>query len=403
MSVSNQFAAWFTQMFAEQSKLTRSNSVDSVSTIASTKHSENGESVVSTKSMFSTRKMVLAMVAMSVWWAWSKYIRRVIRRPQNWGPDKRVIESAAIFTWLMGIGGTPCFSQLADMKQEKSVPQKQVLGCFHPHGSLLLGSIINIAGQSRNPDGRFNGIFMGAADALFQIPVLREFSLLYNTRPASSDFIDATLTAGKSIAISPGGIHEMLATDPSCERVFFPPNLGFVRKAMKFGVPLLPMYTFGENQIFDVPEWSRVPSTLFRKLTSLGRAKHKGAGVPLPIGRWGIPGVPKKLPTGVSTYVGNEIEVGPPNLNPTDAEVKEIFFKYLVELYQLFEAHAQTCLPAEVAAKGLIVIWRGYESENMSKHAIHLALATHFQGELLPPSTQASGVQFEKLAINSRL
>merc|ERR1712151_1302699 len=45
--------------------------------------------------------------------------------------------------------------------------------------------------------------------------------------------------------------------------------------------------------------------------------------------------------------------------NPVESQVQEAFEKYLVALNKLFDAHKDTCLPPEVAARGLKVVVRG--------------------------------------------
>merc|ERR1719310_2498494 len=63
------------------------------------------------------------------------------------------------------------------------------------------------------------------------------------------------LSEGKCVALQPGGIHEQVNTNFNKETVYFPGRLGFVRMAIKHGVPLLPIYCFGENQLFQTSDW----------------------------------------------------------------------------------------------------------------------------------------------------
>eukprot|EP00467_Chlorarachnion_reptans_P025278 CAMPEP_0114493232 /NCGR_PEP_ID=MMETSP0109-20121206/3997_1 /TAXON_ID=29199 /ORGANISM="Chlorarachnion reptans, Strain CCCM449" /LENGTH=78 /DNA_ID=CAMNT_0001670165 /DNA_START=364 /DNA_END=597 /DNA_ORIENTATION=+ len=62
------------------------------------------------------------------------------------------------------------------------------------------------------------------------------------------------LKAGHNVAIQPGGIYEQIRTDPKQEVAYFSSTFGFVRQAIQVGVPLLPAYLFGENQIFNISE-----------------------------------------------------------------------------------------------------------------------------------------------------
>merc|ERR1712226_1778162 len=193
-----------------------------------------------------------------------------------------------------------------------------------------------------------------------------EFFILLNGRTASAKMIEMLLSDGRSVALYPGGIHEQMATDSTCERLYFPPNLGFVRQALKHGVPLVPLYNFGENQIVDIPDWSRSVSRIIKKYT--------GAGVPLPIGRWGLPGLPKT--THVESYMGQAVEVGPANPEPSDAQVRDVFLRYCAELHRLFKEHCATALPYDVGTKGLKLIWRGHESEDLSEGSISSLIAS---------------------------
>ena len=73
-------------------------------------------------------------------------------------------------------------------------------------------------------------------------------------------------------------------------------------------------------------------------------------------GRWGLPppfALP--LPTDVTFVIGEQVDVGPPNSQPTEAQVETVFEKYVTELCRLFMAHAPRLLPKEVAAKGIRV------------------------------------------------
>merc|ERR1712050_665812 len=126
----------------------------------------------------------------------------------------------------------------------------------------------------------YNWIVAGAS-ACFQAPIFREFILLMNARVADKPVIDSALEAGRSVMLCPGGIHEQLESDPNHERIYFPPNLGFVRQAVQHGVPLLPVYCFGENQLYDVPDWSRRLSKWLKRNFQIG--------FPIGLGRYGIP------------------------------------------------------------------------------------------------------------------
>lgn len=320
------------------------------------------------------RVAVLAVLA----WGWSRYMGKVLKRPQMWGHARIALLAAAGIGTVARRLGIKTFSQAA--VDPSCAPGRQALMVFHPHGCYVLGGIINLTPEPRNKNSGFHGYFIGVADVLFKVPLVREFLLIMNCRPATPQMTDALLANGQSVALCPGGIHEQMSTDPTIERVFFPQNLGFVRQALKHGVPLLPLYTFGENQLYDVPGWSRRLSATLKKLT--------GAGIPLAVGRWGLPFVPKK--TSVYTHLGDLVEVGDANPSPTDVEVKETFLRYCLALRQLFEKHKDVALPPDVAARGLTMVWREHESEDLDAQILSMTESGRPQQRQIPCRIEAA-------------
>jgi len=226
---------------------------------------------------------------------------------------------------------------------------------------MLMSTLSLAAPDSGRASSPFHGLYTGAADAVFKVPFFRELCGILCVRSASVRTMNALLEQGKSVSIYPGGIHEQLASDSKQERCFFAPKLGFVRQAMKYGVPLQPIYSFGENQLWDVPEWARKVAASIKK--------HTGAGVPIAVGRcWFLPFLPNKQHLQVEA--GRPIEVGPADANPSDERVQQVFRAYVAELYRLFNEHKDAALPADVAARGLQVIWRGHESVDLSEQSL---------------------------------
>ena len=152
------------------------------------------------------------------------------------------------------------------------------------------------------------------------------------------------LANGHTIAVNPGGIWEMVNSDHAQEKMYMQKNLGFVRIAMEAGLPLLPAYAFGENQLFTT---SRVGLGV-----RLWIARKLRVGLPIFFGRWGLPWTLPR-PTSVTFVVGRPVPVGPPNPNPTDAEVEAVFNRYVDEMCRIFRENAPLHLPKEVAARGL--------------------------------------------------
>eukprot|EP00928_Gymnodinium_smaydae_P041195 TRINITY_DN27885_c0_g1_i2.p1 TRINITY_DN27885_c0_g1~~TRINITY_DN27885_c0_g1_i2.p1 ORF type:complete len:404 (+),score=81.80 TRINITY_DN27885_c0_g1_i2:467-1678(+) len=281
----------------------------------------------------------------------SRYCAKLARRPRKWGSGRlAMLASSALVAGARRLGVTGTNNIETTLGEWRG---KQVLACWHPHGLYTMAPFLFQSAGPRNRDRGTYGFFTAVAEACFKLPVFREILLLVNCRVADSRIIDTLLGAGKSVYLCPGGIHEQLESDPKQEQVFFPPNLGFIRQALRHGVPVVPTYNFGENQLYDVPDTSRALSRLLKDKLRIG--------LPLGVGKWGLPFVPRAQR--ITMHRGTVIEVGAPDENPSEERVREVFRRYCVELRRLFEAHKDADLPADVAARGLRLTWRGHEDE----------------------------------------
>jgi hypothetical protein len=280
----------------------------------------------------------------AVWYAWT---RDVPNRPGHWGPRWLARALSFFLTRLLGdVNGSPLAS--VGLPSPPVDPSKQHLVVWHPHGAFTCMTFMHCAYQSQKkaPMGWFPGI----APVLFKVPFFREMVMLLDARSVEPKVLEQLASAGQTIAIQPGGIPEQLEANSDREVAIFPPKLGFIRLAMRHGIPLLPVYVFGENQSYD---------TCGPFGRAVSRAIFRATGVPVvPItGKWRIPWL-VPLPVDVHIRWGQPVPVGPANDNPTDAEVDAVFQTYVTALTSLFDAHKYECLPRKVAERGLTVIKR---------------------------------------------
>jgi len=97
-----------------------------------------------------------------------------------------------------------------------------------------------------------------AASVLFYIPLLRELLLLLGNVDASAKTAEYNLKKGRSLLIFVGGEREQLLTSPGVQQVYLNNRKGFVKLALKYQTPLVPMYCFGEVDtyiLFKPPVW----------------------------------------------------------------------------------------------------------------------------------------------------
>ncbi|KAL1508401.1 hypothetical protein AB1Y20_004511 [Prymnesium parvum] len=220
---------------------------------------------------------------------------------------------------------------------------------WHPHGFVSYCPTMIIGQLAVNAEPHGYEWYAACAPVLFKIPVLGDIISVTNGRSVARASLEALLKAGKTFAIQPGGIKEQAQTLHDQEQAFFASKLGFIRLAIKYGRPLMPLYIFGENQLYKRVhglEW------LTRSIQSL-----TGLTLPIVTAKWGLPQA-GLLPIATDIHVrwGNAIDVGDPDDNPSDARVEEVFQLYLVELQRIFDENASVCLPPEVAARGLRIV-----------------------------------------------
>mmetsp|Transcript_94107 Transcript_94107/g.269444 ORF Transcript_94107/g.269444 Transcript_94107/m.269444 type:complete len:113 (-) Transcript_94107:60-398(-) len=97
--------------------------------------------------------------------------------------------------------------------------------------------------------------------------------------------------------------------------------------AMRHGLPLVPVYVFGNTKIYKRVQ---LPSAV----EALSNMLHVSL-----VAFWGRLGslVPFQVPL---TYaIGNAIDTGRPNLNPTEAQVDALHALFCAELKRIFDDH----------------------------------------------------------------
>mmetsp|Transcript_75779 Transcript_75779/g.180032 ORF Transcript_75779/g.180032 Transcript_75779/m.180032 type:complete len:323 (+) Transcript_75779:68-1036(+) len=244
-------------------------------------------------------------------------------------------------------------------------PKRQYMIVWHPHGFLAWAALFVVSKMAvlGHPTGR--EWFASVAPVLFQIPFFSEALMLVNGRRVQASTVEGLLAGGANIAVQPGGVKEQLVTTHDQEQALFPANLGFLRLAIKHGVTILPVYIFGENQLYRrIPGFDAVSKLIYRTT---------GAGLPCGSGKLGIPMgglIPRATPLHVRW--AKPLEVGPKDDNPSEARVQMLYQEYVASLQELFDKYKDECLPPEVAAKGLKIVKplkAGVESEQSMQKA----------------------------------
>jgi len=221
----------------------------------------------------------------------------------------------------------------------------QSLFTWHPHSALTVMPFT--LWQPSEVFGR--DIFIGVAKPLYFVPILREILMVGNCRLADDRVLDKILESGSSLMLQPGGVYEQIRFRDDHEITYFNGNLGFLRKAVKHGVPVVPSYAFGENQLYKYRPGRVRVSAFFSRL---GLPTPAASGLfGLPAGLNPHPGKPK-LVVGAAINTKCHAQEG-----DEDVAVCHIFEAYLAALRSIWDSH-HGHLPTTVADKGLRFVYR---------------------------------------------
>eukprot|EP00756_Hemistasia_phaeocysticola_P031959 Hpha_TRINITY_DN16385_c2_g2::TRINITY_DN16385_c2_g2_i1::g.58200::m.58200 len=216
------------------------------------------------------------------------------------------------------------------LAESKEVPQ--YMAGFHPHG-VMPCSVVWFH-QCKDWGKLFPQLRMTpmVASIMHFVPCMRDFIQFFGLREVSRSVVEKTLREGRTPVVVVGGQSEMFesrAHDPRIKIVRF--HKGFFRVAIQHGVPLLPVYSFGETKTFDLLE-----------MPAVQRFFKKRMGFPfpyVPYGRWFLP-IPRRRP--VTVVIGAPIPVEK-NPTPTPEEIDEVSTKYFAALEELFEEFKDRC------------------------------------------------------------
>jgi 1-acyl-sn-glycerol-3-phosphate acyltransferase len=169
-----------------------------------------------------------------------------------------------------------------------------------------------------------------AASVLFGIPIVRELALWTGCVDARRSVAENVLQKGHSMVVLPGGEAEQLRTIYQQERVYLKSRKGFVKLAMRKGVPIVPAYVFGASDYYYT-------SNLFFG-PRLWLQKNLGLCIPLAAGLWGSIFCP--LPVKTTIVFGEPLscqmkEKG----NPTNEELNAAHEEFCKALRHVFDSH----------------------------------------------------------------
>jgi len=134
----------------------------------------------------------------------------------------------------------------------------RILYAQYPHGFApfaLIGT--GLHGGDKRFEAISRNVRFAAATAAFCVPILREFMLCIGCIDVSRLVLYEYLKSHRDadIAISPGGMREMIRACPGRDDVYLP-HVGFIDLAQHTGVDwIIPMFVEGQSDVFLCAPW----------------------------------------------------------------------------------------------------------------------------------------------------
>jgi len=255
-------------------------------------------------------------------WAWRCGLTRRLRRSSFWR------WSSSYFP--------------VELKRTTVLPAEEGPYIFvsHPHGIIGIAPSTNFGTDATNFEALFPGVqvHLLGHSAILRVPFFRELVLLHGHGTVDRGCCLWLLGKGHSIALAPGGAKESLECSPGTMRLILKNRKGFAKLALRAGATLVPVLSFGENEVYRTVQ---LPHGSFgRRLQDTLQARL-GFALPLFCGRGWCPLLP--LRQRVSTVVGAPVRPSTKAIavEPTAEEVDKLHTQYCDALQKLFYEHRE--------------------------------------------------------------
>ncbi|XP_048389082.2 2-acylglycerol O-acyltransferase 2 [Stegostoma tigrinum] len=269
-------------------------------------------------------------VLYATWWFWDR------NTPYQGGRNFRFLRRLRLWNYFRD------YFPIHLIKTADLDPKKNYIFGFHPHGVLVAGAFGNFCTEVTGFREMYPGLkpHVLMLPLWFRIPFFRDYIMSGGLVPSakeSAQYLLKRAEGGNVAVIAIGGAPEALDARPGALTLLLKNRKGFVKLALQFGASLVPVFSFGENEVFD--QVNNPKGSLLRKIQE---RLQKVMGISLPLFHargvfqycFGL--MPYRKP--IHTVVGKPIDLEKKE-NPTQQEIDETHQKYIEELIKLFEEH----------------------------------------------------------------
>lgn len=224
-------------------------------------------------------------------------------------------------------------------------PTRKYIFGYHPHGIISHGAFAAFGTEALGFSQLFPGIknTLLTLDTNFRIPLYRDYALAMGLASVSKESCENLLNKGgtngegmgRAITIVVGGARESLDACPRTLRLVLKCRKGFIKLAIRNGADLVPVLSFGENDLYD--QFNSESHPLVHSFQLLMK-KCLGFTIPLFHARgvfnYDVGLMPYRRPLNV--VVGRPIMVKI-DANPDQEEVDRVHGLYIAELQRLWD------------------------------------------------------------------
>jgi hypothetical protein len=214
---------------------------------------------------------------------------------------------------------------------EAPLPKTSLL-LWHPHSLMGVTPVLHVAYRLTNalPPSKI------VCHSMYHtIPVLRDIATYCHSAPARFADMKHELESGNSLSVIPGGTREMMETEERVLRLILKKRSGVFRLALTSGTPLVPILSYGENELF--------PSIRTPWLDGINEILYKLFWVALPLTSWTALSNWVKLYSHpldqITTHVGKPLNVEKVE-EPTQEDIDRLRKRYIRRVTKLFKKTA---------------------------------------------------------------
>ncbi|TMW62429.1 hypothetical protein Poli38472_005047 [Pythium oligandrum] len=228
------------------------------------------------------------------------------------------------------------------LRQEEDFDaDKRYLFVIHPHGIIGIGAWLAFAADCAGLSRKNHDLDIGIAtvNLNFYLPFWRDILLAVGFLDASFKSLQSGLRRNRSVAVVLGGAAEALYAHPGTNDIILNKRKGIVRLALTTGTPMVPVFMFGESELYY--QVANPKGSLLRSIQqSFLRVFKFSPPVPVGVGVLGCPiGVmPRRVPLHIVT--GKPIPV-PLIETPSERDILKYQAIYRTALEALYATHEE--------------------------------------------------------------